>query len=216
MYRLYNNLLIFLVLFLSCLSFAKGPVMPSFFKEIEEAFKIENNYVFYDQSMNEKNLENFEDRFIILHFWASWYMNAFNDLAALNNLQKNFRKKSLFVIAVSEDFRSVSFLDEFFTKHKIDYLDIFIDPKSRFSQFLNIKHLPVSYLIDFNGNVIAKSKEGEMLDWSDKTLEAYLDHKVSSYQLLAPEFKKMRDKYEASEQNIEKASNNKKSTLIIN
>ena len=170
------------------------------------------------------NKENYDNRFIIVHFWASWCMECQGELLALNKLQKEFRKKALLVFAISEDFKGIGAIDEYFTKHQIDYLDLYSDKKSKIYQSLNVNHLPVSYLVDFDGKVIAQSIPGSIVDWNNEELKEYLEAKVSKYQLLPPEFKKSRDKYEPPKQAVEnktldqknKETKKNKSHLFIN
>lgn len=197
----------------------ESPSLPSFLKEVSPSLSTFNNSVFYNQLMEKKSLENYDSRFIILHFWATWCMECQNELIAINKLQKEFRKKSLLVIAISEDFKEVSAIDEYFTKHKIDFLDIYLDKKNDIYRNLNINHLPASYLIDFNGDVIAKSSAGVWVDWGDEDLKKYLEFKVSKHQLLPPEFKSERELYQAPKEikkEVKEQKQDKEINKIIN
>ncbi len=184
--------------------YAEEPKLPEFFEEIKSPIALSNNSVFYNQLMEKRTLENFENRFIIVNFWASWSMDCNNELIALNDLQKTFRKKPLLVITLSQDFKEVDFIDNYFNKHKIDYLDIYLDRKGKIYQSLDINHLPASYLVDFDGRIIARSIPGILVDWSDENFRAFLESKLSKHQLLPPEFKKTREKYEAPTQSVKK------------
>lgn len=200
---LYRSCLIILLL-LSYISFAEENTnskmdtsfVPPSFNPVTSNTKLLPTSAFYNQLDEQKILENYDNIFIILHFWASWHMGSQNELLALNQLQKDFRKKPLLVIAISEDFKGTKNIDEYFTKHQIDYLDIYTDKKNKIYKSLGVSHLPISYLIDSNGKVIAQSTEGKVTDWSDESLVSFLEEKTSKYQLLPPEFKKTRDKYE--------------------
>ena len=173
----------------------KPITLPIFLQEITSPIALSIDSIFYNQAMEKKSLENFDDRFIIVHFWASWCMDCQSELIALNKLQKDFRKKALLVVVISEDFKGISAIDSFFTKHKLDYLDIYVDKKNNIYNSLKINHLPSSYLVDFNGEVIASSRPGVPVDWDDEDLRKFLELKVSQHQLLPPEFKEIREKY---------------------
>ncbi len=227
--KVYSNWLIILILFLSSYAHTeettkkipKAVTLPSFLQEVTKPIGLSATSVFYNQLDEKKSLENFDNRFIIVHFWASWCMECQNELLVLNKLQKEFRKKALLIFAISEDFKGIGAVDEYFTKHQIDYLDIYIDKKSKIYQSLNVNHLPVSYLIDFDGKVIAQSNPGTIIDWNDEELKEFLEAKVSKYQLLPPEFKKPRDKYESPKKpelpnKITKQDKKNKSNLFIN
>ncbi len=222
MSKVYIKLLIILTLFLSSIVLGeeksvKSISLPDSFEAITAPITLSVNSILYNQKMEKTSLENFDNRFIIVHFWASWCMDCNIELIAINNLQKEFRKKSLVVVAISEDFKGVDAIDQYFTKYKIDYLDIYLDKKNKIYQDLMINHLPATYLIDMNGKVIARSKPNKLIDWNNQSIKDFLEEKVSKYQLLPPEFKKIRDKYEAPKQKNKKATKTiKKNKLFIN
>lgn len=194
-------------------------LLPSFLQEVNSPIALSEDSIFYNQRLEKKTLENFDNRFIIVHFWASWCMDCHSELIALNKLQKDFRKKALSVVVISEDFKGLDTIDQFFTKHKIDYLDIYIDKKNSVYKALKIQHLPASYLIDFNGKVIASSIPGVVVDWHDEDLRKFLDDKVSAYQLLPPEYKSIREKYEPVIEEVKeviKPKKQEKSKIFIN
>lgn len=193
--------------------------IPSFLQEITSPIALSGDSIFYNQAMEKKTLENFDNRFIIVHFWASWCMDCHSELVALNKLQKEFKKKALLVIVISEDFKSMSSIDEFFKKHNIEYLDIYFDKKQAIYKALMLNHLPMSYFVDFNGEVIASSVSGVPVDWEDESLKKFLDYKASQYQLLPPEYKSVRDPYVPIENIEEKPiapKKGEKSKIFIN
>lgn len=213
--KLYINLIFIIVIFFVNLGFAEQPSdessrkvikLPDSFRDLSASSVTFSNSVFYNQKMEKKSLENFDNRFIIIHFWATWCMDCQNELSSLNKLQKEFRKKPLLVLAISEDFKDVSAIDEYFAKHKIDFLDIYVDKKNAIYKYLGINHLPASYLIDFNGDVIASSVPGFPVDWDDENLKKYVEDKVNNHHLLPPEFKGNREEYTESSNQQKKES----------
>lgn len=224
-----KSIVLLLILFFFGLSawadqVSDSPAKPSelpkkYFELINDIkFPLSGQSIFYNQIFEKRALEQFENRFIIVHFWATWCMECLGELMALNELQMNFRKKALTVIAISEDFKSPEAIDQFFTKNKIDYLDIYIDKKNKIYQSLNINHLPATYLMDFNGNIIASSKPNIIVNWSDPDLIRFLEDKVSHIQLLPPEYKQLRDVYEKPKQEdiVNPKKETKRSKIFIN
>jgi peroxiredoxin len=225
MSKVYIKLFIILIFFLSRVSLAgealnKQPDLPEGFEPIKTPITLPLTSVFYNQDGNKTSMENFDNRFIILHFWASWSMDCELELVALNNLQQEFRKKALLILALSEDFKGIDAIDKYYTKHKIDYLDLYQDKKNKIYNKLAINHLPATYLVDFNGKVIAKSKPNKMINWNDEEIKDYLEEKVSKYNLLPPEYKKTREEYIAPKNTEEINKKNKivtkKNKLFIN
>lgn len=197
MKRLYLNLLIMLFFFSNNVYGGSIPLeLSQYFDEVTKQDHALINANFYTQNQIATSLDNFDNRFIILHFWASWCMDCSIELKELDALQKEFRKKSLLVIAITEDYKDLEEVDKYYKKHEVEYLDIYLDKKNALYQHLMLNNLPVSYLIDFNGNIIAKSKVGKKIDWTSEAMLDFLESKVSKLQLLPPEFKKQREKYE--------------------
>lgn len=230
-YKIYTKSLLLLIIFLNNISFAdyvsdkpKKPILlPSFLEELNDRIALNSANIFFNQNYETRSFEAFENRFLIIHFWATWCMECLNEIINLNQLQKTFRKKALIVIAISEDFKEPSFIDQFFSKNNIDYLDIYIDKRNKIYQSLNINHLPATYLMDFNGNVIARSKPSKTIDWMDENLIRYLDDKIINVQLLPPEYKQFRDVYETPKEEKTKEAAKpkdfkqvKKSKIFIN
>lgn len=202
--KIYSKGLILLVLFFASILNAdqvsdkprKPAPLPEYFQEIDDPIALNQSNIFYNQYFEKRSFEAFENRFLIIHFWASWCMECTNELIALNELQRLFKKKALTILAISEDFKGPESVDEFFKKNKIDYLDIYIDKKNTIYQSLNINHLPATYLMDFNGNIIAKSIASKQISWLDPNIIRFLDDKIIHIQLLPPEYKQLRDIYE--------------------
>jgi peroxiredoxin len=220
MSKVYIKLFIILMFFFSRLSLAAEKIdsdidLPDAFELIKTPVNLPLSSVFYNQKEEKVSLENFDNRFIIVHFWASWSMDCEIELVALNNLQKEFRKKALLVLAISEDFKAVDTVDRYFTKHKIDYLDIYMDKKSRVYNKLMINHLPATYLIDFNGKVIARSKPNKVVNWNDQDIKDYLEEKVSQYNLLPPEYKNTREEYKELKKMNKGIKKNKKDVKVM-
>lgn len=219
--KIYSKSIILLVFFFTSITNAdqvsdkprKIAPLPGYFEEVNNLISLNQTNVFYNQYFETRSFEAFENRFLIIHFWASWCMECTNELVALNELQRSFKKKALTVIAISEDFKGPESVDKFFKKNKIDYLDIYIDKKNKIYQSLNINHLPATYLMDFNGDIIARSRPSEGISWSDPEIVRFLDDKVMNIQLLPPEYKQLRDIYEAPPVQ-EKKETTKKEKLI--
>lgn len=219
MSKVYIKLFIILTFFLSSFSLADEKLnkeldLPEGFEPIKAPIILPLSSVFYNQKDAKISIEDFDNRFIIVHFWASWNMDCEVELIALNNLQKEFRKKALLVLALSEDFKGIEAIDKYFIKHKIDYLDIYLDKKNKIYNKLAINHLPVTFLIDFNGKIIARSKPNKMINWNDQEIKYYLEEKVSKYNLLPPEYKKPREEYIPPKKIENKDNVNKKNNMI--
>ena len=212
MVRVYIKLALLTMFFFDNIAFAKAKIdIPPGFEKVESQPNLSINSIFFNQNMEKLIPENIDNRFFIIHFWSTWCMECVAEMIELDKLQKEFRKKPVVIIAASEDFKGIEAIDNFYKKHKIEYLDIYLDKKSKLFQGLALNHLPVTYLIDFNGKVIARSTPGTAVDWRDPNLKEYFEEKLQLYQLLPPEYKKPREKYIKPDPKGEKILEPKKS-----
>lgn len=108
------------------------------------------------QDNKELLLENFEQKVILIYFWATWCTDCNNSMIELNKIAREMRKEPLKIITISEDFKDYSVIEEFFKKKKLDNLQIYIDKKGKLFNSMNLKNMPSSIIIDKKGNIIYK------------------------------------------------------------
>jgi thiol-disulfide isomerase/thioredoxin len=115
-------------------------------------------FEFTDGEGKLRNLEEFENKVILLNFWATWCTSCVVEMGELDNLQKFFRKKPFQVIGLSQDFKGAEQVKKFFTANKIVNLEIFHDPGNKIFRSLNIAGLPTAILINGEGKAVAELK----------------------------------------------------------
>ena len=125
---------------------------------------------FFDITGKGYNFERFEGNVLLLHFWATWCMNCTEEMKDLDQLQKSLRKESIIILPVSEDFKSLDVVKDFYKKHKLKNLLSFVDSNNELFGLFDSKNLPTSFIIDTEGkNVVrivgaADWKSKEMID----------------------------------------------------
>ncbi len=97
------------------------------------------------------DLKDFQGKNIIINFWAEWCINCVHEMAILQELYLAYPRTDLEIIGVSIDPKK-------FTKNvrsrtaKVTYPNaMLIDATA--NNFLEIRSLPTSYVIDKNGKV---------------------------------------------------------------
>lgn len=142
-------------------------------------FKIENfeskyapdNY-FLDEKGEKLSLETFEDKTILLVFWATWSAPCIKNILQLNSLKKDFKKFDFEIIALSEDFNDLDFLKNFFKTHDLRYLNIYKDINNSLFNEFNIISMPAAIIIQPNG--LYNIKITGNINWHDNNLRSLL------------------------------------------
>jgi thiol-disulfide isomerase/thioredoxin len=122
--------------------------------------------VFTNINGAQKRLSEYRGRVVLLNFWASWCAPCIKEMPELDALQAELGEDKFKVIAISEDGKSPAAAD-FYTKYNIKNLELFHDAGSKIFFELGLKGLPLSIIIDKNGNEAARI-EG-YIDWSAGT-----------------------------------------------
>ena len=105
----------------------RGDLMPNAPLEVSDDFAKEFSRVitknridpmpaaaFYDTTGHKKNWNDYEGKYLLVNFWASWCSPCVVELPSLEKLKKRFSGKEIDVIAISIDRnRSVDNIKEF-------------------------------------------------------------------------------------------------------
>jgi thiol-disulfide isomerase/thioredoxin len=161
---------------------------------------------FIDEYGGAHLLEEFDGSVVLVSMWASWCHVCVNELPELDLLQKKFLKKPIKILALSEDFKGIDKVKEFYQQYHIKYLDAYLDLKNAIFNQLGVVSLPTSFLVNSSGYIIAKIT-GEV-DWADEKinqllLDASLDASVNYNKKPAKEIKPVIKKEEEKKKQFE-------------
>lgn len=106
---------------------------------------------FFDGDGNKVYLDQYEGTNILLVFWATWCGTCISELPALDNLQKDFRKLPFKVIAVSQDYKGIEVVKDYFFDHELRHLGVFHDHKNQLFRELSVVSLPTAFFINADG-----------------------------------------------------------------
>ncbi|AZL15894.1 TlpA family protein disulfide reductase [Rickettsiales endosymbiont of Stachyamoeba lipophora] len=140
---------------------------------IAHADKLDSESSFLTAKNEQINFEKYDENVLIVHFWATWFQPSYLELQELDQLQKDYRKKPLKVIAISEDFKDLEIIKDYYKKYNIKHLEIFVDPKNALFKKMLIKSLPFSFIVDKNYNII-EILPGTV-NWKDPKIRKSLD-----------------------------------------
>lgn len=120
------------------------------------------------------SLESYQGKVVLLNFWATWCPPCIKEMPSMQRLRDHFQDQAFEVVAVNvgESPTTVSsFLLELDTELTFPIL---LDQEARSFGQLGLRGLPMTLLLDQNGNVLEKILGGR--DWdSPNSLQVIAD-----------------------------------------
>ena len=119
------------------------------------------------------SLGHYRGQFVLLNFWATWCPPCVKEMPSMERLTSRLDRHPFTVLAVSLDEEADVLVAPFVERLGVTF-KIALDPDSRVAALYGAKELPVTFLIDAEGRVVAAAK-GER-DWgSDDIVEFLLE-----------------------------------------
>ena len=102
------------------------------------------------------NLNNFENSLIVINFWATWCAPCIEEMPSLNRLQKNTAFNNLKILPINVGRDSIEKSKNFYTKLKIDNLEIYLDKDIELANKFLLRGLPTTVFINKKGEEFAR------------------------------------------------------------
>ena len=99
-------------------------------------------------------LSGYHGKLVLLNFWATWCPPCREEMPAFSKWQRDYGSERLQILGVSMD-DDVTSVKEFLNKHPVSYPIVMGDAKLA-ETFGGVLGLPVSFLIDEQGRVVAR------------------------------------------------------------
>ena len=112
--------------------------------------------IFEDFSGNEVNLKKYNDKLIIINFWATWCAPCKKEMPSLDRLFENSNFKNLEIFAVNMEQPNQIKTKKFFTELNIKNLKIFFDKDLNFVKEFKLRGVPTTILINRQGKEFAR------------------------------------------------------------
>jgi len=101
------------------------------------------------------NWRVFQDKYLLVNFWASWCAPCVVELPSLDKLQQKFAGKGLEVIAVSMDTRrDQEQIKAFLFNRNIGDFAAYFDDAGEVHSAISMRGLPTTYLLGPKGNIL--------------------------------------------------------------
>ena len=143
---------------------------PELRKVSEKTFDAENG--------TKMTLADYEGQYVLLNFWATWCAPCRKEMPMLSDLQAEFGGDDFQVVTLATGRNAPPAMKKFFDEIGVDNLPLHRDPQSAVARDMAVLGLPVTALIDRNGNEIARLT-GDA-DWSSDNAKAILRNVIIS------------------------------------
>ncbi|MBU2943659.1 TlpA family protein disulfide reductase [Shimia thalassica] len=145
---------------------------PELRKVSEKTFDAENG--------TKMTLADYEGQYVLLNFWATWCAPCRKEMPMLSDLQAEFGGDDFQVVTLATGRNAPPAMKKFFDEIGVDNLPLHRDPQSAVARDMAVLGLPVTALIDKNGNEIARLT-GDA-DWSSDNAKAILRNVIGATQ----------------------------------
>ena len=158
-------------------------IINSFLKEELEDFELSkekqniSDLKFKDDEGKEISFSDFQDKVLLVNFWATWCAPCIKEMPSLDRLKKKINK-NFDVIAISVDRDCVKKVEDFFNENKITNLGKYFDINNSLAKEMNLIGLPTSFFISKKGDLIGYF-QGDM-EWDNNTVIEFINYLIKT------------------------------------
>lgn len=107
----------------------------------------------------EVTLADFAGKTVVLNFWATWCAPCRKEMPSLSELRTVLGGETFDVVAVATGPKNEpAKIAKFFAKNNVTNLPVFLDPKSRFANEMGVRGLPITVILNAQGQEIARMR----------------------------------------------------------
>ncbi|WP_282601999.1 TlpA disulfide reductase family protein [Paracoccus sp. PARArs4] len=112
--------------------------------------------VFTDPDGGEHRLGDWKGKIVLVNFWATWCAPCREEMPALDNLQKELGGDDFEVVTIATGRNAPARIDDFFDEVGVTDLPVLLDPRQQLARKMGVVGLPVTVLLDRDGNEVAR------------------------------------------------------------
>lgn len=121
---------------------------------------------FTDEAQKAKSFADYEGKYILVNFWATWCAPCRHEMLSLNKLQAELGGDRFEVVTIATGHNPLPAIKTFFKKALITDLPILLDPKQDLARKMSVFGLPTTIILDPQGREIARLR-GDA-EWADE------------------------------------------------
>ena len=122
------------------------------------------------------SLDTYKGQFVLLNFWATWCPPCLEEMPHMETAYQHFKDRGFAVVAISSDEEGESTVAPFIEKLGVTF-PILLDTDKAVSTVYGAKNLPLSFILNRNGEVIAGAV-GER-NWASEEAISVLDEMIT-------------------------------------
>ena len=127
---------------------------------------------FEDVDGNKMTFADTNGPFRLVNFWATWCAPCREEMPALDALQLEMGGEDFQVMTIATGRNRMSGIHKFYAEAEVTNLPILLDPKGRLATRMGALGLPVTILLNREGQEIARLTGGA--DWNSENAKAVL------------------------------------------
>lgn len=143
-----------------------------------EAPKAVKSSAFETISGEAGTLSAYKGKVVVLNFWATWCAPCRKEMPMLSDLQAEMSGDEFDVVTIATGRNPPQAMKAFFDEIGVDNLPLHRDPRSKMARDLGVLGLPVTMVLDRNGDEVARLV-GDA-DWSSASAKAILQTLIAS------------------------------------
>lgn len=127
---------------------------------------------FTDPEGSSHSLADYRGKVVLLNFWATWCAPCREEMPSLDALQAQLGGADFQVVPVASGHNPPPAITKFLAEAKVANLPVLLDPRQQLAREMGVMGMPVTVLIDRQGNEIARLMGGA--DWSSPAAQALI------------------------------------------
>ncbi len=118
------------------------------------------------------HLEEFAGTGLVLNLWASWCLPCVTELPTLAGLARRVRPAGILVLALSSDRGGAPVVEQYYRRHGIEGLPVWLDPKGAAARAWGAQGIPTTLIVDRQGR--ERGRMEGATDWTDEAAVAVI------------------------------------------
>lgn len=111
---------------------------------------------FGDLDGGRHKLADFNGKYALVNFWATWCAPCRKEMPGLDALQSEFGGDAFDIVTIATGRNSPTGIRKFFAEAGVENLPTYIDPKQKLARQMSVLALPITVILNPDGEEIAR------------------------------------------------------------